>query len=871
MLRLTPRQNLSGRGACLGLALALAILLLAGGLPASAQSRLKFATKNVDDGTLGLRYKSRIQMTGGTPPYTWRLRRGTTLPPGLRLKKLKGKIVGTPTTLGTFDFTVRVRDAAGAKRARHFTIAIGDTTELVELISVSTTGTVGNSDSGGAALSPDGRFVAFTSFADNLVTGDTNAAPDVFLRDRACSATLRVSVNATGQEAKSQSFAPWLSGVVSNTLFVAYASDAASLAADDTNQARDIFVTAVDVSACPPTVVDTARVSVGVDSIGDPIQGNGLSNLPVITPDGRFVAYQSQGSGLVEGDSNGAFDIFITEIQFSGGVVSVVRTQRVSTRKSPMGVQLMVNLGDTPADISGNKLIGNSTLTMAVDEHKGRVAKIVAGKGVGQGRLVESNTATTLTLSTAWAINPDTTSVFRVTTREQTANIFSASTIGHSALAMTAGEHVGRQAQTISGKGQGQSRLITANDATTLTVTPDWDPVPDATSVFRVVTLADHPVDFADERNVANFNLGSGFGELANRLLEIISGTGAGQVRTILANDPISFFVDTAWDPIPDSTSVFRVYAEGSGNSFRPRLTPDGSLAGFHSDNSLASDDTNAVSDIYLSDPATGITFLQSVDDAGTVGNGPSLLSAVDGDGDLILFQSGATKLVANDDNNVADLFLHDRTGGTTVRVSLADDGSEGDGFSDVAAGLSGGGRLVAFSSLASNLVTDDRNGARDVFLRDLLAPSTTRLSRGRGGINPNSQSFDPAISLDGTTIAFTSDAKNLVANDTNNAGDVFAITTGISDPPMIVISGLPAPRQGSPYSASLGAVGGAPPLFWTLTEGALPPGLFLDPSTGTISGLPQKAGSYTFTVLVMDSDRPTRQASRTLTLVVKP
>jgi len=532
---------------------------------------------------------------------------------------------------------------------------------------------------------------------------------------------------------------------------------------------------------------------------------------------------------------------------------------------------LMVNLGDTLADISGNRLIGNSTLTMTVDEHKGRVAKIVAGTGVGQGRLIESNTATTLTMSSGWAINPDTTSVFRIATREQTADIFSASTIGHSGLAMTAGEHVGRQVDIFSGTGHGQRQLITANDATTLTVTPDWDPVPDDTSVFRVVALADHPVDFADERNVASFNLASGFNELSSRRLEIISGTGAGQVRTIQVNDPMSFFVDSDWDPIPDSTSVFRIYAEGSGSSFRPRLTPDASLVGFHSDNVLASEDVNVVPDIYLADPATGLTFLQSMDDAGTAANGPSNISALSGDGNLVLFNSSATKLVADDDNLVSDLFLHDRTAGTTVRVSLADDDSEGDGFVDVAAGLSGGGRLVAFSSLASNLVADDRNDARDIFLRDLLAPSTTRLSLGMGGINPDSESFDTAMSLDGTTIAFTSAASNLVANDTGKTSDIFLVTTGISDPPIIVVSTLPAPRRGTPYAAALAAVGGTPPLFWTLTEGALPPGLFLDPGTGSISGLPQRAGSYSFTVSVMDSDRPTRQASRTLTLVVKP
>ena len=866
MLMKTPEKSLSARRLGVAPALALA-LFLAGGLPAFAQTQLKFVTKNVPDGTLGVGYKTRLQATGGIAPYKWKLAGGTTLPPGLVLKKLKGVVTGTPTTLGSFDFTLQVRDAAGARQTRDFTIAIGDTTELVELVSVSTTGTVGNSDSGGAALSPDGRFVAFTSFADNLVVGDTNASPDVFLRDRACGVTIRVSVSATGQQAKSQSFAPWVSGVVSNTLFVAYASDADNLVADDKNDSRDIFVTALDVSGCPPAVVDTERVSVATDGTA----ADGQSGLPVITPDGRFVAYQTLAGKLAEGDTNGASDIYRTKIQFSGGLIAVLRTERLSTRKIPQAVDLMINLGDTPVDIFGAHILGNSALAMTADEHKNRIAKIVAGTGVGQSGLIDSNTATTLTLLSNWVTRPDATSVFRITTRDKKADIFSAATIGHSGLAMTPGAHVGRTVQITAGEAVGQQRLITANDATTLTVSPDFDPEPDDTSVFRVLTFDDQPVDFADARNLANFSLANAFNELTERLVQIVAGTGQDQIRAIKSNDPSSYTVDSDWDPIPDATSLFRIFGQGNGSSFRPRITADGSLTAFHTDSILIIDDRNLISDIYVSDPVTGRAFLQSVDDAGEQANGASQLSAMDGDGDLILFASDANKLVADDDNSARDLFLHDRLAGTTVRVSLANDGSEADGAAEVAAGLSGGGRLVAFPSFATNLVTDDRNNARDIFLRDLLAPSTTRVSLGRGGINPDGQSFDAAISLDGATIAFTTDATNLIADDTNKTGDVFVVSTGISDPPIIVVSTLPAPRQGTSYAASLAAVGGAPPFFWTLTEGALPPGLFLDPSNGTVSGLPQKAGSYTFTVLVMDSDRPTRQASRTLTLVVKP
>ena len=137
------------------------------------------------------------------------------------------------------------------------------------------------------------------------------------------------------------------------------------------------------------------------------------------------------------------------------------------------------------------------------------------------------------------------------------------------------------------------------------------------------------------------------------------------------------------------------------------------------------------------------------------------------------------------------------------------------------------------------------------------------------GGINPNNESFDPAISLDGSTVAFASSAGNLVPNDTNNANDIFAVTTAIIDPPLIINPKLPAAQQGQPYSVSLEAIGGTPPLFWTLGDGALPPGLFLDSRTGLIAGIPQKAGRFTFTVLLTDGDRPARRSSERLTVVV--
>jgi Tol biopolymer transport system component len=294
-------------------------------------------------------------------------------------------------------------------------------------------------------------------------------------------------------------------------------------------------------------------------------------------------------------------------------------------------------------------------------------------------------------------------------------------------------------------------------------------------------------------------------------------------------------------------------------------LTADGLLASY----------TQSLG-VLVEDPTTGLATTASVTQAGTRAVVPTL-SDISANGSLVLFHSADPVVVDGDTNQSADLFLRDLSAGTTTRVSVASDGSEAafvssnavPFLSDVVAALSSGGRLVAFSSVAANFDATDRNGGRDIFVRDLLASTTTRVSLGMDGINSNGESLDPAFSRDATALAFSSVGSNLVLNDDNNASDVFLLATGVSDPPMIVSPSLPPARKGVAYSAALHVVGGQRPLFWALHEGILPPGLFLDPQTGEITGLPHRAGTFTFTLLVMDADRPARRALRTVTLTV--
>src|SRR5207253_2716603 len=103
----------------------------------------------------------------------------------------------------------------------------------------------------------------------------------------------------------------------------------------------------------------------------------------------------------------------------------------------------------------------------------------------------------------------------------------------------------------------------------------------------------------------------------------------------------------------------------------------------------------------------------------------------------------------------------------TTVRVSVASDGTEGNDVS-LGSALSADGRFVAFDSAATDLVAGDTNGTNDVFVHDRQTGITERVSVASDGTQGNKASSYPALSADGRFVAFDSDATNLVAGDTN-------------------------------------------------------------------------------------------------------
>jgi Tol biopolymer transport system component len=162
-----------------------------------------------------------------------------------------------------------------------------------------------------------------------------------------------------------------------------------------------------------------------------------------------------------------------------------------------------------------------------------------------------------------------------------------------------------------------------------------------------------------------------------------------------------------------------------------------------------------------------------SINASGTQGNDVSEHLSISADGQYVAFSSVATNLVVDDTNVVRDIFVYDRQTDIIERVSVGAGGTQGNGLSD-APSISADGRYVAFYSVTANLVADDTNGAYDIFVYDRQTDSIERVSVSAGGTQGDNHSFNPSISADGRYVAFESDATNLVAGDTNGVTDTF-------------------------------------------------------------------------------------------------
>jgi hypothetical protein len=176
-------------------------------------------------------------------------------------------------------------------------------TGAVELISKSSSGTISNSSSVNPTISADGRYVAFLSFASNLVPNDVSSFLDIFVHDRQTGTTERVNVDATGTEANQGQSQFHVAAISSDGRYVAFVSSASNLVAGDTNNAADVFVKDRQTGAVRRVSVTSGGFEVS--------SGAAFFENPAISGDGRYVAFISNANDLVPNDNNIFMDVFV--------------------------------------------------------------------------------------------------------------------------------------------------------------------------------------------------------------------------------------------------------------------------------------------------------------------------------------------------------------------------------------------------------------------------------------------------------------------------------------------------------------------------------------------------------------------------------
>ncbi len=657
-----------------------------------------------------------VPALAGTPQMVSRLGIQTSPPFGgngdscLPVLSLDGRFVLFASTANNLVVASNGLPIPSLSQARFNAFLRDRTNQTPVLISLNLTGTAGgNGDSFPIAISTNGQFALFESSASDLVAADTNNISDIFVRDLVNGITLLVSANTNSRPGGGISRG---SVMTPDGRYVAFVSEASDLVPGDTNRIADVFVR--DLQAAVTTLV-----SVGAQSTNPAaLSPASSSESPEITPDGRFVAFDSTATNLVSGVRN-VGDIYVRDL--AAGTTTWA--------SSGMRAKLQSALGTTNGNCynlalsTDGKFVAYqaSRSPLPASTYSGIVLRY--GLDTGVTELVHTNAATSIPLSKETRyldLTPD-------------------------------GRYVAFVANT--NDVQGKTTCIQVWDgnsgALTLASRNLSGTVPqDSVSIWPAIDPSGRYVAFLS--NASGLTTNPIFGTWHLYRSDLLT------TNTIL--------VDADTNGVSSSVTSASVL----------RLSADGRFVAFEAaDGNLVANDNNHRLDVFVRDIVAGTNELISARHPALASaslNGLSLMSAfaTSADGRYIAFASEADNLVTGDTNGVRDVFVRDLATGTNWLVSMALDGSVGNGISYEPA-ISGNGRFVAFTSTATNLVVGDTNKASDIFVRDLQSSTTVLGSvKSTATVPGNKASSSPALSADGRWLLFRSQATDLVSGSFN-------------------------------------------------------------------------------------------------------
>jgi Tol biopolymer transport system component len=629
-------------------------------------------------------------------------------------------------------------------------------------------GTAANGSSRFPAVSADGRYVAFSSDASNLLPGPRLTGRNVFLHDRATGKTTLIS-HASASSSTPGNGPSQDAAVSSGGTWVLYYSQATNLVPGQQDQPSTVDLFLYERATGKTTLVSHASSAAAT-------AGNLRSSDSLMTPDGGWIAFESLAGDLVPGlPTTGWYNVFLFE--------------RATGR-----ITLASRAADSP-------LAG-----AAYDCH-------LSGLSADGRRVSFSTGAGNLLPAGADANQAADAFVFDRVTGAVT--LVSAASPGVSGNLESSGPVLSADGNWVAYSTQATNLVAGKRDGNGLSDVVLYS-LPSASA--RLVTL--HPP-----------GLGSVTPLGASRAVDV-SADGRYSVFTSLASNLVPGQQDTNGVPdvfLYDRglRQITRVSREAGSADFGLGISADGRFVVYQSTSTgtvPGQVDTNAAdeggSDVFLFDRTTGATTLVShaAGSPVTTGNHASGFARISADGTWILFSSAATDLVAgqNPSPSVYNAYLYDRNTGQVVLLShkFGDPSQPANGGS-FPAGLSADGQVILLLSLATDLIPDltpnqDTNGESDAFVVDRTAGITSLVSRTATDPTSAVGVFDAVLSADGGTVAFLSDSNEVVPGQTGlDDTNLFLHDLGSGEIRLVShAAGSPADTRGASRPFSLSADG---------------------------------------------------------------
>jgi Tol biopolymer transport system component len=616
-------------------------------------------------------------------------------------------------------------------------------------------------DSGAAILTPDGRYVVFGSSAENLLVMGTNGPVpprlsrpvNVYLRDRSTATTALVSVDVAGRAGGNAGSLP--RAISTNGRLVLFEGLADNLVPNDTNNASDVFLRDL-------TTGTTILVSANTNGSA----GNGGSKNAVMSPDGRYVAFASLANNLVSGDTNRLQDIFVWDVQTGTTVLASFGSMSNSigypTGRSDTPVMTPDGRFVAFSSVSGRRTVGllSPEEIYRRDLMEGTTIWVSADASNAVYSVFGFNTATAFN----HALSDDGQFVVYEAARDDGSPAILLRYDAATGIAVPL--HTNAANATIAGGAldltpDGQKVVFVANSGDNSgrsTAILLWDSASSTTALVSETLINPGP-EFSDANAPAI--------ESTGRYVAFLSSDPGMVTNEVTAGTHVYVRdLQTGTTILADQDGLGR--GSGASRSDFPCLSADGRFVAFTApDGTLVPSDQNGYYDVFTRDLASGTndlvsacaTALQSF-----AADGPSTLSAgcVSADGKFIAFRSQARNLVTGNFDGHFQVFVRDLTAQTNVLISINTNGVPADANSTEPV-LTADGTRVIFTSYASDLAPGVNTNVQNVFIRDWRDGTTTLVSVSTNGLRGgNANSYSPIASSDGRFVLFNSQAANL-------------------------------------------------------------------------------------------------------------